>query len=175
VDGLCREGIQRAARSLFRAFEYGQDEKAREDMSIASLFGGLALANGKLGVVHAIAGPMGGMFPIPHGTACACLLPHGIEVNITALRNSQESEEKLQRYEEIARLITGNNNATIDDGIAWIKGLCLDLKIPRLSEFGITRSDFPSLIEKSLKASSMKGNPVKLTSSEIDIILNDAI
>ncbi len=175
VDGLCREGIQRAARSLLRAFENGQDEKAREDMSVASLFGGLALANGKLGVVHAIAGPMGGMFPIPHGTACACILPFAIEVNITALRNILNSEEKLQRYEEIARLVTGNPKASIDDGIAWIKGLCMDLKVPRLSDYGIKNSDFPSLIEKSLRASSMKGNPVKLTTGEMEIILNHAI
>ncbi len=175
VDGICREGIQRAARSLLRAYENGQDEKAREDMSVASLFGGLALANGKLGAVHAIAGPMGGMFPIPHGTACACLLPYVIEVNTMALANQKNSEDSLYRYEDIARLVTGSNNATIEDGIAWVRELCQILKIPRLSEFKINLPDFPILIEKSLKASSMKGNPVQLTTGEMEKILVNAL
>ncbi|HEY4722033.1 MAG TPA: iron-containing alcohol dehydrogenase, partial [Anaerolineae bacterium] len=45
IDAICREGMQRAARSLPRAYENGADPAAREDMSLASLFGGLALAN----------------------------------------------------------------------------------------------------------------------------------
>ena len=67
TDALCREGMRRAARSLRRAFEDGQDAAAREDMALASLFGGLALANAGLGAAHGFAGPVGGMFPAPHG------------------------------------------------------------------------------------------------------------
>ncbi|NQU43994.1 iron-containing alcohol dehydrogenase, partial [bacterium] len=66
TDAVCREGLGRAARSLRRACERG-DAAAREDMALASLFGGLALANAKLGAVHGFAGPVGGMFPAPHG------------------------------------------------------------------------------------------------------------
>ena len=68
TDGLCVEGLRRAARSLRVAFNEGQNKPAREDMAVASLFGGLALANAGLGAVHGFAGPMGGMFPAaPHG------------------------------------------------------------------------------------------------------------
>ena len=62
TDGLCVEGIRRAARSLRVAFGDGQNKSAREDMAVASLFGGLALANAGLGAVHGFAGPIGGMF-----------------------------------------------------------------------------------------------------------------
>src|SRR5436189_325270 len=55
TDALCVEGIRRAARSLQRAFEHGRDVAAREDMSLASLFGGFALANAGLGAVHGFA------------------------------------------------------------------------------------------------------------------------
>jgi alcohol dehydrogenase class IV len=75
TDALCREGMRRAARSLRRAYEDGRDAAAREDMAQASLFGGLALANAKLGAVHGFAGPLGGMFPAPHGVVCARLVP----------------------------------------------------------------------------------------------------
>lgn len=175
VDGFCREGIHRAARSLIKAYQDGSNEKAREDMCIASLLGGLALANGKLGAVHGIAGPMGGMFPIPHGTVCACLLPYAMEVNMRALRKKPGKEETLERYCEIARIITGKTNARIEDGIIWVKDLCQQLHIPRLAEFGITSADFPELIQKSLKASSMKGNPIQLTVEEVGMILEGAL
>ena len=60
---------------LQRAIEDGSDIAAREDMCVASLFGGLALANAKLGAVHGFAGPLGGMFPsAPHGAVCAATL-----------------------------------------------------------------------------------------------------
>jgi alcohol dehydrogenase class IV len=67
TDGLCVEGITRAARSLRAAFENGRNAAAREDMALASLFGGLALANAGLGAVHGLAAAIGGMFPAPHG------------------------------------------------------------------------------------------------------------
>ena len=62
TDAICREGMRRAARSLRRAYENGSDVAAREDMSVTSLFGGLALANAGLGAVHGFAAPIGGMF-----------------------------------------------------------------------------------------------------------------
>ena len=75
VDALCREGIRRAARALPRAYADGSDTAAREDMALASLFGGLALANSGLGAVHGFAGVLGGMYEAPHGAICAALLP----------------------------------------------------------------------------------------------------
>ena len=71
TDGLAREGMRRAARALLRAVRDGADIEARTDMCVASLCGGLSLANAKLGAVHGFAAPLGGMFPIPHGVACA--------------------------------------------------------------------------------------------------------
>ncbi len=82
TDAICREGVWRVTRSLTAACENGSDLSAREDMSLASLFGGLALANAKLGAVHGIAGPLGGMFTAPHGATCAALLPHVMAVNV---------------------------------------------------------------------------------------------
>jgi len=60
TDGICREGLQCAARSLKIACLDGKNTGARRDMCLASLFGGLALANAKLGAVHGFAGPLGG-------------------------------------------------------------------------------------------------------------------
>jgi len=174
TDALCREGLKRVARSLRRAFENGKDTAAREDMAIASLFGGLALANAKLGAVHGFAGTMGAMFPIPHGVICACLLPHVMETNVKALQ-LQDSLTFLSRYDDVARLLTGKPDAGAKDGIQWIHDLCNALDITSLFEFGITEAHFSVMIAGAKRASSMKGNPVELTDEELIEILRNAV
>jgi alcohol dehydrogenase class IV len=174
TDALCREGLKRVARSLRRAFKNGSDRLAREDMAIASLFGGLALANAKLGAVHGFAGTMGAMFSIPHGVVCACLLPHVMEVNVKALKQ-RGSLEFLSRYDDVARLLTGNPDAGATDGIDWIHDLCNALDVAPLLEFGITKAHFSEMIAGAKRASSMKGNPVELTDEELMEILRKAV
>jgi len=174
TDTICIEGLKRAARSLHRAFKDGSDTRAREDMAIVSLFGGLTLANSKLGAVHGIAGPMGGMFPVPHGVICARLLPFVVEVNVRALQR-HNSQQYLLRYDQVAQVLTGKTNAKAEEGIARIHDLCDALDIPGLSDFGITEDHFPDLIASSKKASSMKGNPVNLTDEELTEILQKAV
>jgi len=174
TDALCREGLKRVARSLRRAFEKGSDTAAREDMAIASLFGGLALANSKLGAVHGFAGTMGAMFSIPHGVICACLLPHVMEVNVKALQR-RGTLEFLSRYDEVARLLTGKPDAGATDGIDWIHDLCNALDVAPLFELGITEAHFPEMIAGAKRASSMKGNPVELTDEELIEILRKAV
>ena len=174
TDAICIEGLKRAARSLHRAFKDGSDTKARQDMAIVSLFGGLTLANSKLGAVHGIAGPMGGMFPVPHGVICARLLPFVVEVNVRALQR-HNSQQYLLRYDQVAQVLTGKSNAKAEEGIARIHDLCDALDIQGLSDFGITEDHFPDLIASSKKASSMKGNPVNLTDEELTEILQKAV
>ena len=175
TDGICREGLGRAAGSLLPAFEDGSDTVAREAMSLASLFGGLALANAKLGAVHGIAGPLGGMFNAAHGAICGRLLPFVMAMNISALQRRAPDSPSLARYEEVARIVTGKATATASDGINWVQKTCAVLKLPPLSDYGITEADFQSLIEKAQKASSMKGNPVQLTEAELAEILQQAL
>lgn len=175
TDPLCREGIARVARSLRRAREKPDDLAAREDMALASLFSGLALANAGLGAVHGFAAPIGGMFPAPHGAVCAALLPHVMEVNIRALQERQPQSNTPGRFDEVARLLTGKADATADRGVNWVRELCAELKIPTLSRYGITPADVPNLCEKAAQASSMKGNPLSLTSDELHEILSGSL
>ena len=175
TDALCREGIRRVGRSLRRAFADGRDAEAREDMSLASLWGGMALANAGLGAVHGFAGPIGGMFPAPHGQVCAALLPHVMAMNLRAFRQRQPTSEILGRYEEVARLFTANPTATADDGVESVRGLVAALGIPGLAAYGVTWAHVKELVEKAAKASSMKGNPIALAPEELAQILEQAI
>jgi alcohol dehydrogenase class IV len=175
TDGFCREGLVRAARSLRRACEQPGDLAAREDMSLASLFSGLALANSGLGSVHGFAASIGGMFPAPHGAVCAALLPHAMEVNLRAIRQRQPQSEALARYREVARLLTGQLYATGDEGVAWVQSLCTELKIPSLRTHGIARADSAKLCDRAGQSSSMKGNPLPLTPEELKEVLERAL
>lgn len=174
TDAFCREGMARAARSLRRVCARGDDAAAREDMALASLLGGLALANAGLGAAHGFAGPIGGMFPAPHGAVCAALLPHVMTTNIAALRRRQPDSPVLERYNEVARIVTGDPAARAEGGVAWVTALTADLGVPPLRAYGITPADFPPLVEKAIAASSTKANPIVLTQEELTEILTCA-
>ncbi len=174
TDALCREGIIRAARSLRKAYRNGTDPQAREDLALASLFGGLALANAKLGAVHGLAAPLGGMFTAPHGAICARLLPLVLETNLKALRERAPEAPTLARFDELARLLTGKPKARAEQGIEWLNRLVRALKISPLEKYGIQKADFPAIIAQAQQASSMKGNPLALTDNELGKILEQA-
>jgi alcohol dehydrogenase class IV len=175
VDLFCVEGMRRVAASLPGAWRDGTNRDARTSMSFASLLGGLSLANAGLGVVHGFAAPLGGMFDAPHGALCAAVLPHGMAMNIRALRERAPDHAALRRYQEIARILTGNPGAQPEDGAAWVAGLCRQLEIPALGSYGISTDQIPSVVEKAAKASSMKANPLALTTEELTGILAAAL
>ena len=175
TDGICREGLQRAARSLETAYFEGKNADARRDMCLASLFGGLALANAKLGAVHGLAGPLGGMYHAAHGALCAALLPLVMEANIRGLESRTANSATLDRYDEVARLITGLPAARAKDGITWVRNLSEQLEIKPLAAYGIEEKDFTEIVEKACNASSMKGNPVELTKDVLLEILQKAL
>jgi alcohol dehydrogenase class IV len=174
-DAVAREGIRRAAGALRRAFRDGADVDARRDMSIASLCGGLALANAKLGAVHGFAAPLGGMFPVPHGVACARLLPSVVRVNVRALRAREPSSPALARYDEVARMVTGNQAAMAEDAVAWLEELVEELAVPKLSAYGARDEDVERVVAAAREASSMKGNPIVLTAPELELALRATI
>lgn len=175
TDALCLEGIRRVARSFRSAVENGSDIKAREDMALASLFGGMSLANAGLGAVHGFAGPIGGMFSAPHGEICAALLPDVIEINLRALRERGRESQAIRRYDDVARLLTGNAQATAEAAIEWIRQLVNNFKIPRLAAHGIKPEHTGEIVKNAMNASSMKANPIALTEPELAEILQRAI
>lgn len=184
TDAICREGIQRGANVIGSVYVYPDYPAARSEMALASLCGGLALANAKLGAVHGFAGVLGGMYGAPHGALCAALLPHVTEVNVQALQTRIASdlmpeqrvnfELALQRYREIAHIATHSTDARAAACVTWMKNLVSELQIPSLRAYGIQQADFPAIVEKSAGSSSMKGNPIALTTDELTEILEKA-
>jgi len=173
TDSLSREGLNRCARSLRTACRQGGNLKARTDMALASLFSGLALANGGLGAVHGIAGPLGGQLDAPHGALCGRLLPPVFAANVQRLQ-SESNPAASARFDAVARSLTGDPAATAADAVLWLEVLRRELKIPPLSAYGLSSADLPTVAAKALKASSMQGNPVPLDKDAIITILEQA-
>ena len=175
TDAICREGMRHAVGSLRQVYHNGADVSAREGMALASLFGGLAMANAALGAVHGFAGPLGGMLHAPHGAICARLLPLVMEANIKALESRHAGHVAIERYVEIAQIVTGDKNASALDGVKWVSDLVSELNIPPLSAHGMNESHIPETVEKTLNASSYKGNPIALNDEELREILKKAL
>jgi alcohol dehydrogenase class IV len=175
TDGLAREGLRRAGTGLRAAYAGGEDLTARSDMALCSLFGGMALANAKLGAVHGLAGVIGGTADVPHGLACAALLAPVIEANVRAARSAPSGADVLDRYAEAARLLTGRPDASTEDGLAWIRETLVLLHVPGLAAFGLGPEQAGEIAAKALVSSSMKGNPVALSPADLEAALLQAL
>jgi alcohol dehydrogenase class IV len=88
-------------------------------------------------------------------------------VNLRALREREPESDSIQRYQHIAVLLTGREDAIAEDGVKWLEALCEELQIPRLGEMGVKPDDINNLVEKGREASSMKANPIRLTDEEL--------
>ena len=165
-DALSIYGIRLAGKYLERAVKDGGDIEAREGMLLASLLSGLALANSGLGAAHGIAAALGAICGVPHGLACAILLPLVMEANL---------ETKLNKFADIGQALTGKHFAddmeSAQKAIDFVKGLGTKIGIPKkLTSISVNQGNLPELVAAS-GGSSMKGNPRDLSNQEIEEIL----
>jgi alcohol dehydrogenase class IV len=163
---LAESGLRLALRSIERAIADGSDREARESMAYAAYLSGIALANSGLGLAHGVAAALGIYCHVPHGLACAVMLPAALRVNrdvrLTEIArlSSLESDERLQDDSEAA-----------DRFIARIDALTKRIGIPsRLSEIGV-RPDQISALVKGSRGNSMDGNPRDVSDTELSILL----
>lgn len=176
TDGICREGLALAARSFPVVLDQPRNLSARSDMLIAGYFSGLALANSGLGAVHGFAAPLGGIYKVPHGEVCAALLPAVLSCNWSQLDSlaASESQDLKTRYTFISRIFTGRDDASMEHLVGWLQSINRQSGIRPLIQMGINQDQWPSIIEKAMAASSMRGNPVGLARDSLHRILENA-
>ncbi len=175
TDALCVAGIPRAAHALPVACAEVRDLPSRVDLSLASLWSGMALANAGLGAVHGLASPIGGMFRAQHGAICGALLGPIMAANIKALRARRSDSPALVRYSEIARWLTRRIDAQAEDGAAWISHLSQSLLLPKLSALKVPAARAGDIVTRAMEASSMKTNPIELYAEELAAALAEAL
>lgn len=165
-QALAIDGLRRALPAIVTAVREGHSRPARESLAHAALLSGIALANSGLGLAHGIAAALGSLARVPHGLACAMLLPVALRVN------RQVCETQLAT---LARESLGvddrSDGLAADRFVAHITDLCRELHIPeRLREVGVTREQLPALVPAS-RGNSMNGNPRQLNDAELTELL----
>lgn len=173
TDALALPGIRLALQALRALAQGATVDKSGDAMALASLWGGMALANAGLGAIHGLAAPIGGRCSGAHGVLCACLLPSAMLVNVEALRRRAPDGPALSRYEEVAVLVNGDG-ATPEGAAAALDALRSQLGIPSLRSMGLTPEDRGAIVAASA-GGSMKSNPIGLTDKEVERILTSAL
>jgi len=171
TDALALPGIRKAARGLRNLAEGNPTADSQEALALASLWGGIVLANAGLGAVHGLVAPLGGRCSIPHGIGCACLLVETMKANVAALRARAPRSAALERYEKVAKRLSFETPEKLADGLAALRRL---LGVGSLASYGVTKDDVGPIVKAS-RGGSMKYNPVELTDAELEGIVTAAM
>jgi alcohol dehydrogenase class IV len=170
-QALAIQGLKLAMPAIADAVENGDRRPAREAMAHAALLSGMALANSGLGMAHGVAAALGIHCRLPHGLACAVMLPVALRIN---------SEVRSSELAELSRLVFGLPSEVacveaVEVLIERIETLCARVGVPkRLSELGVRPEQIPALV-KSTRGASMSGNPRELSDAELTEILEQTL
>ncbi|HFQ13330.1 MAG TPA: iron-containing alcohol dehydrogenase [Gammaproteobacteria bacterium] len=174
TDALNLEGLRVLRDSLLPWYRGEAGETEKDGMAYAALLSGITLAQTGLGSVHGLAAPLGAFFPIPHGVACGTLVAEATEINIQALRLRAPDSPALAKYARVAGLLCRRSFDSPKQAhhalIELLRGWCAQMKLPRLSEFGMQNADIDRVVANS-RGSSMQTNPVRLEDAEIMALL----
>lgn len=174
-DTLAWKGLTLFIDNFMNLFSNGKDVDSMGKIAFAAYLSGITLANAGLGTVHGIAGPLGGFFEIPHGTACGTLLPEVMRRTAYGL-SKEEKNGAFQKMKQLGRYIKGkgfisDDSDDVDALLHTLDQWLEDLKIPALSHFAIKRDD----VQKITSASANKNNPVQFTPEEISSIITSRL
>lgn len=168
IDAFALDGLQHVIRYLKPAWTNGDNIEARAGMSYAAMLSGIALANSGLGTVHGFASSVGGVYPIPHGIVCGTLMAECVAKTIEKLSKSSEA---FMKYAMIGRFISPKQNEKDEYYcsvlVDTLNNLTDEMKIPRLSEFGMKKED----IEQIAAVTENKNNPVTFDTGDLSYIL----
>ena len=167
TDALVEQGLPKAMTALETLLTEPENLDARCSMAHGAMLSGLALTNSGLGMAHGVAPALGTHCRVPHGAACAMMLPITLRTN---------AEVCVERYAKLSHLLFGFDKTISDETaterlIDRIEQLCRNFSLPmRLSDCGIDPALIPAIARDS-KGNSMSGNPKDLNESDIAEIL----
>ena len=142
----------------------GSDLAARTEMAEGSLMSAMAFSQTGLGAIHGLAHPIGSLLGVPHGKACAALIPAVVEWNLPLCE---------QQYGEIARRC--GFGKTADDFLALCLKLCRETGVKAgFRDYGLNFSHFDFIV-KNCRSASMKLNPRQMSDDEVRDLLKGLV
>lgn len=172
TDALVESALPLVKCSLLQAVKNGRDDiSARAGMAYASFVSGITLANAGLGVIHGLASPIGGYFPIPHGVICGSLLAVATQQNIESLKSRDPNSVALKKYSHAGSVLSGKTAGSIDEGCRFLTEILErwtgELDIKDLAYYGVLRTHIPEI----LQSGGNKNNPIQLNEGEMENFL----
>ena len=158
------KAINMIHRYLPVAVEDPKNAEARDGMAVAQYIAGMAFSNVGLGVDHGMAHLMSDLHDVPHGVACAILLPTVMRFNAPAA---------LDKYVDIAKALDVYKEGMTKEEAAEaacneIRDMSIRVGIPQhLSELGITENDIDALADQAIADVCTPGNPREVTRDDI--------
>jgi len=171
-DGIALQVVSMVAEFLPRAVADGGDIEARSQLLLASHIAGVGFSHTGLGLVHAIAHPLGGRFNIPHGLALCLVIEDVLRFNV---------QDRLARTARLAFALgvgqTGaSEQANAEAAITAVAELASQVGMSgRLADFGVTAADLDQLSADTLADSVINNTPVPPTGAEVRAILEKAL
>lgn len=157
---LALKAIRLISENIRRAVESDNDIEATFNMAISSTMAGMAFSLSRLGLVHAMSHPLGGMYGIPHGVANTLLLPYIMEYNAQAV------PDKYADIAEVMGIDTRNmsNIEAATKAVQLVTSLRDSLGVPaKLSSLGVRKKDIPQMAMDTMKSGNVKVNPRETT------------
>lgn len=171
IDSPVLKALSHASESLLPlALGQSNDIVLREKMSYAAMVSGIALSRSGLGAVHGIAGPLGGLCPVPHGIACGKLLFPVMTFVIKKIID-EKNDVAQKRFADMGRILAGDDDYDNPSACKKFLGV-LDkwtrtLRLPQLSRFGMTAQHMGKIIDLA----DSKNSPALLSKEDMKIVL----
>ncbi|EDH3594598.1 lactaldehyde reductase [Listeria monocytogenes] len=163
TDMLHVKAVEIIGRSLRNAVN--GDQESREEMALGQYIAGMGFSNVGLGLVHGMAHPLSAWYNIPHGVACAALLPTVMKYN------KDFTGDKYRLIAEALGLPSARQlplESVRDIACEAIEELSKDVGIPTtLSELGVKEEDIPKIATDAFSDVCTPGNPKDTTIEEI--------
>lgn len=170
-EAMSEQAMALIARSLRVAVAQPDDARARSDMLLASAMAAMAFSSTRLGLVHALALPLGARFHIPHGLVNAILLPAVMRFNLPG---------NLPKYARIAEIF-GERVAPLspveaaERSVAAVERLKADVGIAAtLGQFGMTEADLDDVVDEAMQSGNVAVNPRRPTREDLKALLRAA-
>ena len=155
TDALALSAVKRIFKYLPIAYDNGNDDTARYEMSVAALEAGICINNSSVTIVHGMSRPIGALFHVPHGLSNAMLLCKCMDF---AKDGAAERFAELSRAVGTASALDSDETAA-DKFIGGLREICKKCEVPTISEYGINADEFLNAIPKMTSDALASGSP----------------